>query len=97
MPSLKPDERSPKPAESRTPEPTAPASTLIEEVAAAVKAAVVKVPVCPHCGAALREHHDTLEALHCDAPACVNCCFVLGPDGPVIRPGAPHCPATERR
>jgi hypothetical protein len=49
---------------------------------------------CPHCGSALREHHDSLNALHCDSPNCAQCCFLPGPAGRLLlRPGSPACPS----
>lgn len=53
-----------------------------------------KVPLCPHCGDALRAHNDSISALHCDSPRCIGCCFTLNQDdNPVLRPGYGICPA----
>jgi hypothetical protein len=34
---------------------------------------------CPHCGAVLTPHHDTVGSLHCNSTECNACCF-LPPD-----------------
>jgi hypothetical protein len=47
---------------------------------------------CPHCGSELREHGDSLNALHCDDTRCVGCCFVPTKDGVELRPGSNFCP-----
>jgi hypothetical protein len=43
---------------------------------------------CPHCGTPLVPHFDTVGALHCYDPRCVNCCF-LPPDDSTP-PGVPR-------
>lgn len=47
--------------------------------------------LCPHCDEPLREHHDTLEALHCDSLVCIACCWVRDEVGKLLHRGPVQC------
>jgi len=67
------------------------------DAAAAQKAADKATPNCPHCGHKLKAEHDLGDHLHCDSPACIECCFSPSDDGPVLRPNYPPCPSDKHR
>ncbi len=54
--------------------------------------AKLSAPNCPHCGSELREHGDSLNALHCDDTRCVGCCYVQDGGKLTQRPGSNFCP-----
>jgi hypothetical protein len=96
-------------SESRSPMPTSdvrPPSVVEKQQQAAQTSAPAVMEkdddgpeetyTCPHCGNALRPHHDSAGTLHCDSRECAQCCF-FPPDAaslgrPRPRPEARPCP-----